>query len=475
MKSVITNTVKHNLCIGCGICAAFCPQSVLAMQWNRYGEYNPVEIFPCTKECGVCLEVCPFTDSGENEDTIGKRLYGEIPEIQHRPETGYYLASYVGYSEKHRQTSASGGIATWLLEQMLAEGIIDHVICVAPTGDPGRLFSFQIFDTPEDIRRGAGSAYYPVEMSEIIRQVLDLPGRYAITGLPCFIKAIRLAQERNSKLKERIVVTVGLVCGQLKSRHFTDYIAAIARVEGQVMGVRYRGKSPDHPASNFHYTFTSADGEEKKIFWNEGISEAWTNRWFTPRACNYCDDVFAECADIACMDAWLSDFIRTPLGTSLMIVRSLNIFNIIRQSSDLDQLSMISIEISLVIKSQFGVIKEKRRDLAYRLHLAASIGDIAPKKRIQPNNTYNYILRKKLRTIIKMQKKSRQFIPNIHYSITDVSNIQREMYIEIMQLRFIRILEYFAGVFHYLIQRFADYSKLSITSSVASLIKCRKL
>jgi len=57
--TVITNTVKHDLCIGCGLCAALCPQDILAMQWNRYGEYNPVEVSPCTTECGLCLKGLP--------------------------------------------------------------------------------------------------------------------------------------------------------------------------------------------------------------------------------------------------------------------------------------------------------------------------------------------------------------------------------------------------------------------------------
>jgi len=401
--SVITNTVKHNLCIGCGICAAFCPQGVLAMQWNRYGEYNPVEVSPCTRECNVCLKVCPFTASAENEETIGKRLYGEIPEIQHRPETGYYLASYVGYSEKHRQTSASGGFATWLLEEMLVVGIIDHVICVAPTGDPGRLFSFQIFDAQEDVRRGAGSVYYPVEMSGVIKQILDLPGRYAIIGLPCFIKAIRLAQERNNRLKERIVVTVGLVCGQLKSKHFTDYVATIAGVEGQVIGVRYRGKSPDHPANNFHFTFTSANGEEKKIFWNEGIYEAWKNRWFTPKACNYCDDVFAECADIACMDAWLPKYSKDSRGTSLMLVRSPLVERVISRGQGA-QLEHISI--NHLVRSQRGVLAIKRQHLRYRLYLDQE-KEQKVLKRVKPEKTRNLFMRREIILKDKMRIISR--------------------------------------------------------------------
>ena len=145
-------------------------------------------------------------------------------------------------------------MATWLLEELLSNSIVDHVICVAPTGDPERLFEFKVFSTPNEVRTGAGSAYYPIEMSAAIREVLETPGRYAIVGLPCFIKAVRLAQRSSAKLRERIVVTIGLVCGQMKSKYFTDYIAALAGVRGTVIGV-YRGKEQDQPASNFTFHF----------------------------------------------------------------------------------------------------------------------------------------------------------------------------------------------------------------------------
>jgi len=402
MPSVIERIAKNTLCIGCGLCAALCPQGILTMQWNRYGEYNPVAVSPCTTECGLCLKFCPFANSGENEDTLGERLYGAVPGIQHRSETGYYLASYVGYSEEHRPTSASGGVATWILETLLAEGVVDHVLCVAPTGDPERLFAFRVFDTPGDVRTGAGSAYYPVEMSGVIRQVLEVPGRYAITGLPCFIKAIRLAQQRNKKLRERVVVTVGLVCGQLKSRRFTEYVAALAGVRGEVTGVRYRGKSLDQPASNYHYVFTTADGEEQRVFWNEGISEAWTNRWFTPEACNYCDDIFAECADVTCMDAWLPEYSRDSRGTSLLLVRSPLVREVLERGRGV-RLDPIPVE--RVVQSQSGVVAVKRRHLAYRLYLDRQ-GVL--EKRVVPERPKNPFLRQEVVLKERMRIASRE-------------------------------------------------------------------
>ena len=390
MMTVITNTVKHDLCIGCGLCAALCPQESLAMQWNRYGEYNPVEVSPCATECGLCAKVCPFADSEENEDTIGEQLYGAVPGIRHRSETGYYLASFVGYSERHRPTSASGGMATWLLEALLTEGIVDHVICVAPTGDPERLFAFRVFDTAEEVQAGAGSAYYPVEMSGVVRQILEVPGRYAVTGLPCFLKAIRLAQQWNKKLRERVVVTVGLTCGQLKSRHFTDYVAALAGVQGEVKRVRYRGKSPAHPASDFYFSFTTKDGEERRLFWTEGIAEAWTNRWFTPGACNYCDDVFAECADVTCMDAWLPEYSVDSRGTSLVLVRSPAVREVIERGQGI---SLDPIRIERVVQSQTGVVAIKRQHLAYRLYLDR---EGAPNKRVAPTRPKNPLLQQEV-------------------------------------------------------------------------------
>jgi len=420
-SSIIAKIVEEGLCIGCGSCAALCPKGNLAITWNRFGEYNAAEVNPCTTDCGLCLKVCPLSGEGDDEDAIGKHLYSEVPGIHHRAETGYYLSTHVGHSEKHRPISASGGAATWLLEALLSNEIVDHVICVTSTGDPDKLFTFTIFNTLEDMRSGAGSAYYPVEMSEVIKRIMDEPGRYAITGLPCFIKAVRLAQTKNSKLQERIVVTVGLVCGQMKSKHFTDYIASLAGVRDKVIKVRYRGKSPDCFAIDYYYKFVTIGGEERKIHWGDGISEAWMNRWFTPEACNYCDDVFAECADVTCMDAWLPEYSVDGRGTSLVLVRSPLVKKVIEQGQNI-VIKPISVE--RVVQSQRGVLVVKKRHVAQRLHVDEFNRRGSLRKRVTPARSKNPFLRQEVALKEQMQVMSRDLWA---IGMTDVGQFRERM------------------------------------------------
>jgi coenzyme F420 hydrogenase subunit beta len=406
---VISTIVRNNLCIGCGLCAAVCPERKLIMQFNRFGEYNPTQSKECLKDCGLCCKVCPFADGNDNEDSIGNTLFGKTEGISHRPETGYYLNCYVGYAVDTRERGASGGMATWLLSTLLKKGIVDFVIAVVPDDNPDQLFKYAILQDTESVLSSSGSAYYPVELSGVLQEIENKPGRCAIIGLPCFIKAIRLAMQKNRMLREKIHITAGIVCGQLKNKHFTDYISKLAGVRGDdLRKVHYRGKSPDTPASNYYYTFTRKNGTSERIFWECGISAAWMNRWFTMNACNYCDDIFAECADVTFMDAWLPEFSKESQGTNIVLVRSQLVQDIIDQGIKTDEVRLDPMGNERVIQSKAGVIDIKRRNLAYQLYLGHRQGCKMPKKRVAPTKLDGPFLREKIFLENQMQRVSRE-------------------------------------------------------------------
>lgn len=388
-RNVCDAIVSNDLCIGCGLCAGLCPIQVLEMRFNRYGEYIPVEYrIGCLPKCNICLRVCPFGNQDDNEDTLSAKLF-ELGEgnVHHSIETGYYLDSFAGYSldEEHRFNAASGGLASWYLQSLLDKNLVDRVICVIPNNDPMKLFHFAVLEKPEELKVATRSCYYPVEMSQVIKQVLQTEGRYAIIGLPCFLKGIRLAMEMNQRLRKRIVVLAGLVCGQAKSKFFAEYLTCLGGGDPEsLVSARFRIKSLDKPANNFGFSFECSDGDVKSgtVFWMDGMREAWVRGYFKPNACNYCDDIFAEVADVVFMDAWLERYISDSRGTNLVIRHPAS--RAVFEQGRLDnEIYLEQVTIQEVIQSQQAVIDVKRTGLGQRLALAKFLGlKNIPKKRV---------------------------------------------------------------------------------------------
>jgi coenzyme F420 hydrogenase subunit beta len=386
-NNVCSEVVAGNLCIGCGVCAALCPKGNLEIRFNEYGEYNALESNAgCLEKCNLCLKACPFSDNEGNEDTIGKRLFADIPGIKHTPEIGYYLESFVGYSkiDGHCANGASGGMATWALETLLKENLVDYVACVSHSKVPNKLFNFAICKTQEEIRPCSGSCYYPVEASQIVHHILTNEGRCAVILLPCFAKAFRLAMEVHPKLQQRVKFLLGLTCAQGKSKFFAEYACAFGGGDPHNLnGIEFRVKNPKRPAGKSDVRFVSNLGTEIEY---SGLVQTWELGWgdqhFTPNPCNFCTDNFNELTDITFMDAWLPDYSKDYRGHNIVLVRDKTLSDLIHQGREDGTLEVRDLSIDRVIESQTGeFILSKRNFTPERCRLAIRAGYRAPKTR----------------------------------------------------------------------------------------------
>jgi len=387
-KGLSESVLERDYCCGCGVCAGVCPQNVLEMRFNEYGEYRPYLMGECI-DCGLCSAVCPFIDGNANEDELGKILFEKTPGMKHTVETGYYLDGFVGYvaQPRLRWNGASGAVATWLLERLLREKVVDAVLCVSPNDDPDMLFRYTICASADDVRKCSRSCYYPVTTQEALSFVAENEGRYAIVGLPCVCKAIRLAQQKLPRFRDRIKYAVGLVCGQTKSKGFVEYVCALGGGDPHRLSkVEFRVKDISRPASDFGLRFMcraeNGSRREGTVFWTQGMNRAWSDRYFTPNACNFCDDVFAECADVVFMDAWLPEYREDPRGHSLVLTRDNRVNELFEREVGHPQETVIRrLGVESVIRSQMGVLCSKRGGMRDRMSLLRDKGLPVPVKR----------------------------------------------------------------------------------------------
>jgi coenzyme F420-reducing hydrogenase beta subunit len=393
VAKLFDSVVNGGYCIGCGACASV-SKSPVQMKLDEYGRIKAtVETLAAQSSLGTSvLAVCPFSGEGLNEDEISQKLFGK--DCNYHDKIGYHLATYAGYVSEgdFRDHGSSGGMGTWIVSNLLSEGWVDGVIHVhqrRPSDTDPKLFHYQLSTSLEQVRNGAKSRYYPIEMSEVMQLVRDRPGRYAIVGIPCFIKAVRLLMRQDPVLDERIRFCIGLICGHLKSMRFAEMFAWQCGIEpDKLLAIDFRKKLPDADADKYGVEVTGVkDGQV--VTYIKPTLELYGTNWgfgfFKYKACDYCDDVVAETADVVVGDAWLPQYVKDSQGTNVIVVRHPIIRDMLEQASVVGRLSLDCIDADEVAKSQVSGLRHRREGLAYRLHLADSKDEWHPPKRVKPS------------------------------------------------------------------------------------------
>lgn len=380
--------VDAGLCVGCGCCVALSDDPADSMTWDGYGFLRPASVKRLPVHNSLFNRTCPFAPSSRSEDELAAVLF---PDTRYAdPEIGRFEAAYVGHVEEadYRARGSSGGMVSWMAAELLRRRMVDGVAHVVanPSHDATRVpFLYAISRSADEVRAGAGSRYFPVELSEVLSTIRQIPGRYAVVGIPCFIKAVNLLRAEDNVFAQRIVYTLGLFCGHMKSARFVESIARQMGVDpAAVAGIEYRTKAPDRPANWYRSRLTLSDGSTHEKDWWHLVDGDWGAGFFQNSACNYCDDVVAETADIAFGDAWVEPYSSDARGTNVIIIRNGGLEQILRSAAQQGNLSLQPVEASFIRHTQAAGLRQRREGLAYRLTWKAPPFELAKRVRAKP-------------------------------------------------------------------------------------------
>jgi coenzyme F420-reducing hydrogenase beta subunit len=364
------------------MCAAVCPRRQLQMKETELGEYHPEATGRCAESCRLCLEVCPFSNEhGEDEDSLGKELFGTDSACVHHASMGWVRETFVGgvAEEARRLEAPSGGLATAVLCQLLKSKHIDAAIVLQPL-DRRPWFHWSVAESEAEVLGSRGSVYHAAPFDKVISDVLAGPDRsYAVVALPCAAKALRLAQKRLPALRRKIRYILGLTCSGYRSLLFADLMTSLM---GRSRGVlRYRSKRNARTGLDFRAELKTVESlRSLKMLGMFGY--LWINEVGILRSCHFCDDVFAETADATFMDAWLPEYQADRRGTNLVISRNEEVSSVLSALFASGECEGGSIVAERIEQSQIGVLNRRRGLMAARCQFAAETLEYVPKKRL---------------------------------------------------------------------------------------------
>lgn len=390
----IESIVQNNLCTGCGVCLSEDKNQQAKMIWNKNGFLVP-QLGPDSTQEKMVM-VCPFATHQKNEDELGE-IFLKNYSKNNNSKIGYYTNLYAGYAKPFRETSSSGGVATYVFKKLLEEKIVNHLFIVKEKDGE---YSYQFFSNFQDIKEISKTRYVPVTMAELFEKISTIEGKIAVSGVACFVKAVRLKQYYYPELKDKIPFIVGIICGGLKSKFYTDFLAQSAGCFSEYKNSEYRVKNKDSFALDYKFSCIEKSSNKIHMVEMKTLGDMWGTGLFKSNACDFCDDVVTELADISLGDAWIDPYDKSGLGNSIVITRSLLADQIIKSGLIEKDLVLDELSENVVLQSQQGSFNHRHNGLKLRIKLKNN--ELHPNKRerflIDQNFLLNEIQRLRAKT-----------------------------------------------------------------------------
>lgn len=323
----LSKIVDGGLCHRCGSCVGICPTGVLGVDRE---DYPAVKNLSACTDCDLCVKVCPGDEFDIHE--AYRKTFSEDADVT--STHGHFVDSFISYATDPliRERSTSGGLVTGILLNLLRRGEIDGAVVIVSDSEQLWKGKSIVARTEEEILSAMKSKYAICPTNAAFSEIRETPGRYALVGLPCQIHGFVKASELDQRLRERVVLTIGLFCHAAVEHDALKIIWSSLgdKVTNARKYISRVGKHPGTPHLEMN------DGSLYPVYFGEKRGYRPSSmevinivyRLYTPARCLTCFDASAEFADIAVGDPWMApphegvDFykgwsfglVRTPRG-----------------------------------------------------------------------------------------------------------------------------------------------------------------
>lgn len=235
---------------------------------------------------------------------------------------GEYKECYLSYAydKDLRAYAASGGVTSAALIHGLTNGFFEGAVVCKTVLYEGKVRpKFEIATTKDQILEAQGSKYVETPfIHEVFPLIKNFKGRVAVVGLPCDLGALKRRCNKDPEFNDKVVLTIGLVCGHNSRHGLIDHITGKLEKEAGSPLQSYRFRI-GHWRGKIEAKFNNGKIIQKPTKFFNDYQNAF---FFCERKCMACIDHFAYHADITVGDVWLFRLKHDPIKQSGLIIRT---------------------------------------------------------------------------------------------------------------------------------------------------------
>ena len=309
-QNTVGYTVESGLCCGCGVCKAICPTGCIAWE-KRQGFFSPhIDEERCV-HCGSCAAVCPgLTHKYETRETALETV------------TGTVMNSYNAWTKdpQLRHVSASGGVVSTLIRELLMSGSYDGVFCL-DTYDYREQLKTQFYTIGEIkaddmLSRLPKSRYLPVSHENAVTYMKEhRDARLILIGSSCAVRGLLAAVDR-LKLDRAQYLLIGLFCDKVFNYNVLPYFEDTYAAGKSLLSLHFKNKESGGWPGDMK--FFPQGGTPFYVPLSE---RSKAKDYFSLERCLYCVDKLNVCADISVGDNYTGKD-SSELGSNSVIIRT---------------------------------------------------------------------------------------------------------------------------------------------------------